>query len=48
VTAVLQIERQIASQIGLADVATDQEIVQLSEKTSIDEVAQSLKESLLE
>jgi uncharacterized membrane protein len=46
VTAVLQIERQIANQIGLADVAKDEEIIQLSEKTSIDEVAQSLKESL--
>jgi uncharacterized membrane protein len=46
VTAVLQIERQIASRVGLAHVDTDAEIVQLSERTSIDEVAQSLKESM--
>jgi uncharacterized membrane protein len=46
VTAVLQIERQMAGRLGLADLAKDAEINQLSQKTSIDEVAQSLKESL--
>jgi uncharacterized membrane protein len=46
VTAVLQIERQIAAKIGLPEVAKDAEIVQLSQKTSIDDVAQSLKDSL--
>jgi uncharacterized membrane protein len=46
ITAVLQVDRQIASRIGLSEVAKDAEIVQLSQKTSIDDVAQSLKESL--
>jgi uncharacterized membrane protein len=46
VTAVLQIERELASRNGLAALATDAEIIELSEKTSIDDVAQSLKESL--
>jgi uncharacterized membrane protein len=46
VTAVLQIERQIADRVGLPEVAKDSEITQLSQRTSIDEVAQSLKESL--
>ena len=46
VTAVLNIERQIADRMGLPELATDEEIIQLSEKTSIDDVAQSLKESL--
>lgn len=46
VTAVLQIERQLAARAGLAAVAEDAEITQLSQKTSIDDVAQSLKESM--
>src|ERR1700760_4929856 len=46
VTAVLQIERELAARNGLAALATDAEIIELSEKTSIDDVAQSLKESL--
>jgi hypothetical protein len=46
ITAVLQIERQIAGRVGLPEVATDTEITQLSQKTSIDEVANSLKESM--
>ena len=46
ITAVLQIDRQIASRIGLSEVAKDAEIVQLSQKTSIDDVAQSLKDSM--
>jgi uncharacterized membrane protein len=46
ITAVLQIERQIASRIGLSEVAKDADIVQLSQKTSIDDVAQSLKDSM--
>jgi hypothetical protein len=43
---VLQIERQIAGKVGLHEVAKDDDITQLSQKTSIDEVAQSLKESM--
>jgi uncharacterized membrane protein len=46
VTAVLQIERQIAARVGLPEVAQDVEISQLSQNTSIDDVATSLKESL--
>jgi uncharacterized membrane protein len=46
ITAVLQIERQIAGRVGLAEVAEDADITQLSQKTSIDEVANSLKESM--
>ena len=46
ITAVLQIERQIAGMVGLSEVAKDSEITQLSQKTSIDNVAQSLKESM--
>jgi uncharacterized membrane protein len=46
ITAVLQIERQMASKAGLAEVAEDSDIHQLSQKTSIDDVAQSLKESM--
>jgi uncharacterized membrane protein len=46
ITAVLQIDRQIASRIGLSEVARDAEIVQLSQTTSIDDVAQSLKDSM--
>jgi uncharacterized membrane protein len=45
-TAVLQIERQIAAKVGLAEVARDAEITQLSQKTSIEEVAQTIKESM--
>jgi uncharacterized membrane protein len=46
ITAVLQIDREIASRIGLSEVAKDEEIVQLSQKTSIDDVARSLKDSM--
>jgi len=45
-TAVLQIERQLAAKVGLSGVAEDADITQLSQKTSIDDVAQSLKESM--
>jgi uncharacterized membrane protein len=46
ITAVLQIERQIAGKVGLHEVVKDDDITQLSQKTSIDEVANSLKESM--
>jgi uncharacterized membrane protein len=46
ITAVLQIERQLAARAGLSGVAEDVEITQLSQKTSIDDVAQSLKDSM--
>jgi uncharacterized membrane protein len=46
ITAVLQIERQIADRVGLKDVAKDAAITELSQKTSIDDVAQIVKESM--
>jgi uncharacterized membrane protein len=46
VTAVLQIERQLAARAGLSAVTEDVEITELSQKTSIDDVAQSLKDSM--
>jgi uncharacterized membrane protein len=46
VTAVLQIERQIAARMGLSEVAKNPDITQLSQTTSIDDVAQTLKHSM--
>ena len=46
ITAVLGVDRQMAQSMGLDKIAADQEITQLSEQTSIDEVAQIIKESL--
>jgi uncharacterized membrane protein len=46
VTAVLQLERQIAAKAGLTNLSTDAEIAKLSQKTSIDEMAETIKESL--
>ena len=46
ITAVLQIQRQMAAKGGLVEVAEDTEIHELSQKTSIDDVAQTLKESM--
>src|ERR1035441_1646509 len=44
-TAVLTMNREIAAKIGLQRMAGDKEIEQLSQHTSIDEVAQTIKES---
>ena len=46
ITAVLGMERQIAERMGLHKIAEDEEITQLSQATSIDEVAHTIKESL--
>lgn len=46
VTAVLQMNREIASKVGLSSIARDKEIAELGLKTSIDEVAQTIHESL--
>jgi len=46
ITAVLGVDRQIAERIGLHKIASDEEISQLSEHTSIDELAQGIKESM--
>jgi uncharacterized membrane protein len=45
-TAVLTMNREIAASLGLKKMAGDQEIAQLSQHTSIDDVAQTIKESL--
>jgi hypothetical protein len=46
ITANLGIQREIAARMGLHKIAADQEITELSQQTSIDEVAQIIKESL--
>jgi uncharacterized membrane protein len=46
ITAVLGVDRQIAGKVGLKQVATDKEIEQLSQHTSIDDVAQTIKDQL--
>ncbi len=46
ITAVLGMERRIAEHIGLKEIAQDQEISELSQQTSIDEVAQIIQETL--
>jgi uncharacterized membrane protein len=46
ITAVLGVDRQIAERVGLHRVAANDEITQLSQQTSIDDVAQGIKDSL--
>ncbi len=46
VTALLRVNRRIAEQIGLESVANSKEIRDLSQHTSIDDVAQVIKENL--
>jgi uncharacterized membrane protein len=46
ITAVLSMDRQIAGKVGLPLVAHDKEIEQLSQHTSIDDVAQTIKDKL--
>jgi uncharacterized membrane protein len=46
ITALLGMDRQIAGSVGLQKVAKDKEIEQLSQHTSIDEMAQSIQQSL--
>jgi uncharacterized membrane protein len=46
ITAVLGVDRQIAECMGLHKIAADEEISQLSEQTSIDDMAQVIKDSL--
>jgi uncharacterized membrane protein len=48
ITAVLGMDRKIASEMGLERAANDPEVRELSKKTSIDDVAQTIKESLPE
>lgn len=46
ITAVLRVDRQIAAQVGLEKMANRADILELSQHTSIEDVAQTLKESL--
>jgi hypothetical protein len=46
ITAVLSMDRKIATEMGLGRAANDPEVRDLSEKTSIDDVAQSIQENL--
>jgi uncharacterized membrane protein len=46
VTAVLQIQKQVAGRLGLSEVAKDAAISELSQTTSIEDVAQTLKDAL--
>jgi uncharacterized membrane protein len=46
VTALLQLNRQMAEQIGMRDVAQDRDLAALARETPINEVAENIKESL--
>ena len=46
ITAVLSVDRQIAKQVGLETLANNSELKELSQHTSIDDVAQTIAESL--
>ena len=46
ITAVLGMDRQIAGKVGLQQVANDRDIEQLSQDTSIDDVAQNIRDTL--
>jgi uncharacterized membrane protein len=46
ITAVLGMDRQIAKSVGLSNVAKDKDLEQLSQITSVEDVAQTIKESL--
>ncbi len=47
VTASLSIEREIARKLGLAKIANDEDVKELSQHTSIEDVTEGLKESLI-
>ena len=46
ITAVLKMDRKIAQQVGLSDAAQGAEVRELSKHTSIEDVAQTIRESL--
>jgi uncharacterized membrane protein len=48
ITAVLGIDRQIARQVGLTKEANATEVLELSQQTSIEDVAQTIKETITE
>lgn len=45
-TAVLKVDRQIAGQVGLQEVAQSRELRELSQHTSIEEMAETIRENL--
>ena len=47
ITAALRIERQVATRMGIESVARDKDSEALSQHTSIDDVAQTIKDSLV-
>lgn len=46
ITAVLNLDRQIAERLGMGKVAKDDELEQLGQHTSIEDVAQTIIDSL--
>jgi uncharacterized membrane protein len=48
ITAVLGMNRQIAKKLGLDQVVNDSQIKELSQQTSIDDVAQTIRETMTE
>jgi uncharacterized membrane protein len=48
VTALISMNQQIAKEVGLTEIKNSEEIEQLGQKTSIDEVAQDIQRSLSE
>ena len=48
VTASLSMEREMAKKLGLSNVANDEEVQELSLHTSVEDVAENLKESLID
>jgi uncharacterized membrane protein len=48
VTAVISMNQQIAREVGLTEIKNSEEIEQLGQKTSIDDVAQDIQRSLSE
>jgi uncharacterized membrane protein len=46
ITAVIQMNRQVAGKLGLGNVAKDEAIEEMSQRTSIDEVAQTIQDNL--
>ena len=48
VTAVVSMNQQIASKVGLADIKNSKEIDRLGQETSIDDLAEDIQRSLSE
>ncbi|MES2391938.1 MAG: DUF1003 domain-containing protein [Acidobacteriota bacterium] len=48
ITAVLQLDRKIAGKMGLEQMANSQEVRELSRETSIEDVAQTIRDSITE